>query len=200
MRARSEATQDRHCVPKRGGRMDVLAIIERPVILWPILEQLGLPTLAPSFRAPPYRPTSSPASPPREWPYAPRLDLPVRRTQTGDLPVPNHVSGYQRPGGRVCPGTPLLAPGPAGFPLTRQSAISNVPATVGFPLGAVPGSAVSAVPRPRSFAAAGRAPFPASYRVLSEDTGIGSLSRRVGLCQGLLESLAACRTQINYIQ
>jgi hypothetical protein len=64
-----------------GGTMKVIAVIERPAVIRQILAHLGLPTAAPSFRAPP--------DPPREGSYEPLLDLPVRRTQTGDLPVPD---------------------------------------------------------------------------------------------------------------
>jgi hypothetical protein len=69
--------------------MKVIAVIERPAVIRQIPAHLGLPTAAPSFRAPP--------DPPREWSYEPLLDLPVRRTclpsrgdrqaQAGDLPV-----------------------------------------------------------------------------------------------------------------
>ena len=70
--------------------MKVIAVIEpacadtadrRPAVIQQILAHLGLPTAPPSFRAPP--------DPPREWSYEPLFDLPVRRTQTGDLPVPD---------------------------------------------------------------------------------------------------------------
>jgi hypothetical protein len=47
-----------------------------------ILAHLGLPTGAPSFRAPPDRRDGLPTDPPREWSYEPRLD---------DLPVPDPV-------------------------------------------------------------------------------------------------------------
>jgi hypothetical protein len=77
--------------PRCGGRMKVIAVIEpasadtclrrsrdrqaadrRPAVIRQILAHLGLPTAAPSFRAPP--------DPPREWSYEPLLD---------DLPVPD---------------------------------------------------------------------------------------------------------------
>jgi hypothetical protein len=61
--------------------MKVIAVIERPAVIRQILAHLGLPTAAPSFRAPP--------DPPREWSYELLFDLPVRRTQTGDLPIPD---------------------------------------------------------------------------------------------------------------
>jgi hypothetical protein len=76
--------------PQCGGTMKVIAVIEpacadtadrRPAIIRQILDHLGLSTAAPSFRAPP--------DPPREWSYEPLFDLPVRRTQTGDLPIPD---------------------------------------------------------------------------------------------------------------
>jgi len=54
-----------------------------------ILEQLGLPTRAPSLRAPPDQTSGLAGDHPREWSYEPFLDLPVRRTQTGDLPIPD---------------------------------------------------------------------------------------------------------------
>ena len=67
--------------PRCGGTMKVIAVLERPPLVRQILTHLGLPTAAPGFRAPP--------APPREWSYEPLFDLPVRRTQTGDLPVPD---------------------------------------------------------------------------------------------------------------
>ena len=78
--------------------MKVIAVIEpacadtadrRPAVIQQILAHLGLPTAAPSFRAPPDQPEGLAADPPREWSYEPLFDLPVRRTQTGDLPVPD---------------------------------------------------------------------------------------------------------------
>ena len=70
---------------------DRQAADRRPAVIRQILAHLGLPTAAPSFRAPP--------DPPRECSYEPLLDLPVRRTclpscgdrqaQTGGLPVPD---------------------------------------------------------------------------------------------------------------
>ena len=50
--------------------------------------------------------------------------------------------------------------------MTRQSAAGSALAIVGFPLGAAPDSAVSALTSSRPFAAAGCAPLPTSYRVL----------------------------------
>jgi len=72
-----------------GGTMKVIAVIERPAVIRQIPAHLGLPTAAPSSRAPPDQPAGLPADQPREWSYEPLLDLPVRRTQTGDLPVPD---------------------------------------------------------------------------------------------------------------
>jgi hypothetical protein len=69
--------------------MKVIAVIERPAVVRQILDHLGLPTAAPSPRAPPDPPDDLAADQPREWSYEPLLDLPVRRTQTGDLPVPD---------------------------------------------------------------------------------------------------------------
>jgi hypothetical protein len=47
-----------------------------------ILAHLGLPTAAPSLRAPPDQPDGLPADPPREWSYELLFD---------DLPVPDPV-------------------------------------------------------------------------------------------------------------
>ena len=52
---------------------------------------LGIPTAAPSLRAPPDPPDGLAADQLREWSYEPLFDLPVRRTQTGDLPIPDPV-------------------------------------------------------------------------------------------------------------
>jgi len=49
--------------PRCGGTMKVIAVIERPAVIRQIPAHLGLPTAAPSFRAPP--------DPPREWSYEP---------------------------------------------------------------------------------------------------------------------------------
>jgi len=62
--------------------MRVIAVIERPAVVRRILAHLGLPTAAPSFRAPPDPPDGRAADPPREWSYEPLLD---------DLPVPDPV-------------------------------------------------------------------------------------------------------------
>jgi hypothetical protein len=53
--------------PRCGGTMKVIAVIERPALVRQILAHLGLPTAAPSFRAPPDPPDGLPADPPREW-------------------------------------------------------------------------------------------------------------------------------------
>ncbi len=71
--------------------MKVLAVIEQPAVVRQILKHLGLPAGAPSPRAPPDQPDDVAADQPREWSYEPRFDLPVRRTQTGDLPIPDPV-------------------------------------------------------------------------------------------------------------
>ena len=64
--------------PRCGGTMKVVAVIERPAVVRQILDHLGLPTAAPSFRAPPDPPDALPAYPPREWSYEPLFDdLPV---------------------------------------------------------------------------------------------------------------------------
>lgn len=53
-------------------------MIERLTVVQRILDHLGLPTAAPSFRAPP-GPTDAPAADqPREWSYEPLFDhLPI---------------------------------------------------------------------------------------------------------------------------
>ena len=63
-----------------------IAVIERPAVIRQILDHVGLPSATPSLRAPPDQPAGPAADPPREWSYEPCFDLPVRRTQTGDLP------------------------------------------------------------------------------------------------------------------
>jgi hypothetical protein len=68
---------------------DRQAADRRPAIIRQILEHLGLSTAAPSFRVPPDPPDGRGADPPREWSYDLLFDLPVHRTQTGDLPVPD---------------------------------------------------------------------------------------------------------------
>ena len=67
--------------------MRVIAVIERPAVIRRILDHLGLPTGAPSLRAPPALPergthTGPPdaaaTGQPREWSYEPFFDdLPV---------------------------------------------------------------------------------------------------------------------------
>jgi hypothetical protein len=69
--------------------MKVIAVIERPAVVRQILDHLGLPTAAPSLRAPPDQPDGLAADQPREWSYEPLFDLPARGTQTGDLPWPD---------------------------------------------------------------------------------------------------------------
>jgi hypothetical protein len=73
--------------PRCGATMRVIAVIERPAVIRQILEHLGLPTGAPSLRAPPAAPEGQVADQPREWSSEPFYDLPVRRPQTGDLPL-----------------------------------------------------------------------------------------------------------------
>jgi len=65
-----------------GGTMKVTAVIERPAVVRHILAHLGLPTGAPSFRAPPDPPDGLPLDPPREWSYELLFD---------DRPVPDPV-------------------------------------------------------------------------------------------------------------
>jgi hypothetical protein len=62
--------------------MKVIAVIERRAVIRQILAHLGLPTAAPSFRAPPDPPDGGAAEQPREWAYEPLFD---------DLPVPDPV-------------------------------------------------------------------------------------------------------------
>ena len=69
--------------------MKVIAVIERPAVIRQILDHLGLASTPPSLRAPPDQPDGGAAERPREWAYEPLFDLPVRRTQTGDLPIPD---------------------------------------------------------------------------------------------------------------
>jgi hypothetical protein len=80
------------CVQRTGRRSGA---DRRPAVVWQILDHLGLPTIAPSFRVPPHLP--------REWSYEPLFDLPVRRTQTGDLPVPDPVIVQRGLRGRSIP-------------------------------------------------------------------------------------------------
>lgn len=58
-------------------------------VLRQLLEHLGLPTRAPRFRAPRDQTNGLAGDHPHERSYEPFLDLPVRRTQTGDLPIPD---------------------------------------------------------------------------------------------------------------
>lgn len=60
--------------------MEVVAVIERPAVVRQILDHLGLPTAAPSRRAPPDQPDGRVAAHSRDWSYAPFLD---------DLPIPD---------------------------------------------------------------------------------------------------------------
>ncbi len=78
--------------PGCGGTMTVIAVIEQPAVIRQILDHLGLPTGAASLRAPPDQTKGLPGDQPREWSYEPVVDLPVRRTQTGDLPGPDPAS------------------------------------------------------------------------------------------------------------
>jgi hypothetical protein len=52
--------------------MKIIAVLERPPLVRQILTHLGLPTAAPSFRAPPDPPDGRGADPPREWSYEPK--------------------------------------------------------------------------------------------------------------------------------
>jgi hypothetical protein len=61
-----------------GGTMRIIAVIERAAVIRRILAHLGLPSIAPSFRAPPDPDGRPAAEPPREWSYEPCFDnLPV---------------------------------------------------------------------------------------------------------------------------
>jgi hypothetical protein len=62
--------------------MKVLAVIERLAVVRKILTHLGLPTAAPSLRAPPAPPEGLGAAQLREWSYEPCFD---------DLPVADPV-------------------------------------------------------------------------------------------------------------
>jgi len=77
--------------PQCGGAMKVIALIDRPAVIQRILEHLGLSTAAPSLRTPPDPPDGLAADQLRAWSYELLFDLPVRRTQTGDLPIPDPV-------------------------------------------------------------------------------------------------------------
>jgi hypothetical protein len=68
---------------------DRWAANRRPAVIRKILDLLRLPTAAPQLRAPPDSPDALAAQQPREWSYEPLFDLPVRRTQTGDLLLPD---------------------------------------------------------------------------------------------------------------
>ena len=67
-----------------GGRMKVIAVIERPAVVRQILAHLGLPSGAVSLRAPPGPPVDLAGDHPREWSYEPFFD---------DLPVPDPMLG-----------------------------------------------------------------------------------------------------------
>jgi len=100
-----------------------------------------------SLRAPPDQTNGLAGDHPREWSYEPVVDLPVRRTQTGDLPGPDPAIGLA---GRQMAGLSLQAPRllrTAHFRLTRQPAASPVPADARFPLVVVPGAAIGLVAR-----------------------------------------------------
>ena len=68
--------------PQCGGTMKVIAVIERPGVVRHILDHLGLPTAAPSLRAPPDPSDALAAEQPREWSYEPLFD---------DLPISDPV-------------------------------------------------------------------------------------------------------------
>ena len=68
--------------PRCGGTMKVLAVIERPAVIQQILAHLGLPTIAPSLRAPPDPSAGVATDPPHAWSYEPCFD---------DLPVADPV-------------------------------------------------------------------------------------------------------------
>jgi hypothetical protein len=69
--------------PRCGGTMEVVAVIERPAVVRQILDHLGLPTAAPSLRAPLDQPDGRVAAHSRDWSYEPLFD---------DLPVPEPVT------------------------------------------------------------------------------------------------------------
>jgi len=56
--------------------MKVIAVLARPPLVPQILDHLGLPTAAPSFRVPLDPPDGLPAGPPREWSHEPLFDHP----------------------------------------------------------------------------------------------------------------------------
>jgi len=66
--------------PRCGGTRKVVAGIERPAVVRQILDHLGLPTAAPSLRAPP---DGRVAAHSRDWSYEPLFD---------DSPVPGPVT------------------------------------------------------------------------------------------------------------
>ena len=72
--------------PRCGGRMKVIAVIEQAEVIFRILSHLGLVPAEDPSRTPPDDITLPAA--PKELAYVPVFDLPVRRTQTGDLPFP----------------------------------------------------------------------------------------------------------------
>jgi hypothetical protein len=51
--------------------MTVIAVIDQPAVIRQILEHLGLPTRAPSLRAPPDQTTGLAGDHPRAWSYEP---------------------------------------------------------------------------------------------------------------------------------
>ena len=64
--------------PQCGGLMKVIAVIELPAVVRHILNHLGVPTAAPSFRAPPEPPEGLLADPLHAWSSEPLLnDLPA---------------------------------------------------------------------------------------------------------------------------
>ena len=68
--------------PRCGGTMKVIAVIDQEEVIYRILSHLNLLAPGDGPRAPPH-------SGLRELIYEPAFDLPVRRTQTGDLPWPD---------------------------------------------------------------------------------------------------------------
>lgn len=67
-----------------GGRMKIIAVIERPALIRQILAHLGLPSGAASLRAPPDQTNGLAGDHPREWAYEPFFD---------DLPIPDPLLG-----------------------------------------------------------------------------------------------------------
>ena len=72
------------CAGCCSGRMKIIAVIERPVVVRQILDHLGLPAVAPNLRAPPDPAGGQAADQPREWSYEPVFD---------DLPTPDPMLG-----------------------------------------------------------------------------------------------------------